>query len=79
MFGDASAAEGAEVPVGAETVGIAPGGTTATDAEFAVTTTAGQRAFAVIGGDSGAGDHPLQLFVIDTTGVYWSAHAVAKK
>ena len=79
MFGDASAAEGAEVPVGAETLGIAPAGTTATDAEFAVTTTAGQRAFAVIGGDSGGGDHPLQLFVVDTTGVYWSAHAVAKK
>jgi len=78
-FGDASAAEGAAVPVGAETVGAAPTGTTATTAEFDVTTTAGQRAFAVVGGDFAGGAHPLQLFVVDTTGVYWSSHAIAKK
>jgi hypothetical protein len=78
-FGDASAADGDAVPVGAETVGAAPTGTTATSAEFAVTTTAGQRAFAVLGGDSGESAHPLQLFVVDTTGVYWSSHAIAKK
>jgi hypothetical protein len=78
-FGDASAAEGSPVPVGAQTVGAAPTGTTATAAEFAVTTTAGQRAFAVVGGASAGGDHPLQLFVVDTTGIYWSSHAISKK
>jgi len=78
-FGAASAAEGSAIPVGAETVGAAPTGTTATAAEFAVTTTAGQRAFAVVAGAFDGGDHPLQLLVVDTAGIYWSSHAIAKK
>jgi hypothetical protein len=78
-FGDASAAAGTAVPVGAETLGAAATGTTSTLAEFGVTTTAGQRAFAVIGGSSAGGAHPLGLFVVDTVGVFWSVHAIAQK
>jgi hypothetical protein len=75
-FGDASGAAGTAVPVGPETLGAAATGTTSTLAEFGVTTTAGQRAFAVIGGSSAGGAHPLELFVVDTVGVFWSVHAI---
>ncbi len=75
-FGDASGATGTVVPVGTETLGAAATGTTSTLAEFGVTTTAGQRAFAVVGGSSAGGAHPLELFVVDTVGVFWSVHAI---
>jgi hypothetical protein len=78
-FGDASDAAGTAVPFGAETLGAAATGTTSTLAEFGITTTAGQRAFAVIAGSSAGGAHPLGLLVVDTVGVFWSVHAIAQK
>ena len=77
-FGDASDPVGVSVPIGAETLGAAATGTTTTMAEFAVTTAAAQRSFAVVAGSAAGGAHPLELVVVDTTGAFWAPHVIAK-
>ncbi|HEX4334895.1 MAG TPA: DUF4397 domain-containing protein [Polyangiaceae bacterium] len=76
-FGDASGVAGTSVAVAPEKFGVAPTGTTSTLAEFNVTTMAPQRAFAVVAGSGNSNVHPLQLVVVDTTGV-WAVHDIPK-
>ncbi|HVU00717.1 MAG TPA: DUF4397 domain-containing protein [Polyangiaceae bacterium] len=75
-YGQVSAAAGASLPTGSPTLGAAATGTTATTAEFGLTTAAGERAFAVAVGEPGDATHPLQIVVIRTESTPWTKSIV---
>jgi hypothetical protein len=77
-YKDVTPVAGTNVAVGALTLGIAPTGTTSTLADFAVTTTANERAFVVAAGKYTGTPNPLQLLVVNTSGLLWGVEAITK-
>jgi hypothetical protein len=75
-FGDVSDPEGLAVPAAALRLGLSASGSTATAAEFELTTTDGLRAFVVAAGAFSGGANGFRLFVIDTTATPWAIAAV---
>jgi hypothetical protein len=79
-YKDVTPVAGANVDVGSVTIGLAPTGTTTTSAEFDATLTASERGFVIVAGKyAGTNPNPLQLLVVNTTGVFWSISASPKK
>jgi hypothetical protein len=77
-FGDASPGEGVEVAAGPLTVGVAPAGTTAPVARFALAPVAQQQIFAVAVGAlaPSSGRQGFRLVAIDTSTWPWTGAAV---
>ncbi len=74
-FGESSAASGTELPVTDLTIGVAGTGTTASVADFDVSTFAGLQAFAVAVGSLSpdAGEEPFRLVLVPVSEGSWSA------
>jgi hypothetical protein len=78
-FAETPPDEGAPIPAGAQTLGIAPSGDVVPVATFALDVSDGARLFAIVAGalDPVEGEQPLQLFVIDSAVFPWELDAVA--
>jgi hypothetical protein len=77
-FAETPPDEGAPVPAGAQTLGIAPSGEVVPVATFDVEVSEAARLFAIVAGALAPveGEQPLQLFVIDSTIFPWELDVV---